>query len=180
MDKLIDGPVIIREIVESDLPRLWELAFKEDNPEWKQWDAPYFSHESLTYEKFLYQKYDYLSQPSRRAIELNGELIGMLTYYFEDEMKQWLEVGIFLYSGNNWGKGIGTSVLRLWIEHLFKQFDLPRIGLTTWSGNARMIRVAEKLGMTMEGRMRKVRFYNGEYYDSIRMGILREEWYKEN
>ena len=39
-----------------------------------------------------------------------------------------------------------------------------------------MIRAAEKLGMQMEARIRKVRFYEGEYYDSIRMGILREEW----
>jgi RimJ/RimL family protein N-acetyltransferase len=54
--------------------------------------------------------------------------------------------------------------------------------LTTWSGNPRMIRCAEKLGMRLEGRMRKCRYYNGEYYDSIRMGILREEWdeFKKN
>lgn len=39
-----------------------------------------------------------------------------------------------------------------------------------------MIRVGEKLGMQMEGRMRNVRFYEGKYYDSIRMGMLREEW----
>jgi RimJ/RimL family protein N-acetyltransferase len=39
-----------------------------------------------------------------------------------------------------------------------------------------MIRVGEKLGMTMEARIRKVRYYEGVYYDSIRMGILREEW----
>jgi len=39
-----------------------------------------------------------------------------------------------------------------------------------------MIKVGEKLGMMMEARLRKCRFYNGEYYDSIRMGILREEW----
>jgi len=53
---------------------------------------------------------------------------------------------------------------------------LVRVGYTTWSGNARMIKVGEKLGMTMEARLRKVRFWNGTYYDSIRMGILREEW----
>lgn len=34
----------------------------------------------------------------------------------------------------------------------------------------------EKLGMTLEARLRKCRYYNGEYYDSIRMGLLREEW----
>lgn len=48
--------------------------------------------------------------------------------------------------------------------------------MTTWSGNERMIRVAEKLGMQLEGRIRKVRFHEGNYYDSVRMGILREEW----
>ena len=30
--------------------------------------------------------------------------------------------------------------------------------------------------MTLEGRMRKCRYYNGTYYDSIRMGMIREEW----
>ncbi|MGF7127337.1 RimJ/RimL family protein N-acetyltransferase [Natronobacillus azotifigens] len=30
--------------------------------------------------------------------------------------------------------------------------------------------------MTLEARLRKCRYYNGEYYDSIRMGLLREEW----
>ena len=39
-----------------------------------------------------------------------------------------------------------------------------------------MIRVGKKLGMQMEARIRKVRYYEGVYYDSIRMGILRGEW----
>ena len=39
--------------------------------------------------------------------------------------------------------------------------------------NERMMKVAEKLGMQLEGRLRKCRFYNNTY-DSIRMGLLRE------
>jgi len=38
------------------------------------------------------------------------------------------------------------------------------------------MKVAEKIGMSLEGRMRKCRYYNGTYYDSIRMGMIREEW----
>ena len=34
-----------------------------------------------------------------------------------------------------------------------------------------MIKIGERLGMTMEARIRKVRYYNGTYYDSIRMGL---------
>jgi RimJ/RimL family protein N-acetyltransferase len=39
-----------------------------------------------------------------------------------------------------------------------------------------MMKAAEKVGLQLEGRMRKCRYYNGEYFDSIRMGVLREEW----
>lgn len=76
--------------------------------------------------------------------------------------------------------GYGSEALGLWIDYLFKELPLVRVGLTTWSGNKRMIKVAEKLGMKLEGQLRKCRLYNGEYYDSIRMGILREEWCELN
>ena len=49
-------------------------------------------------------------------------------------------------------------------------------GLTTWSGNPSMMRVAEKLGFQKEAQIRKVRYYNGKYYDSMKYGILRDEW----
>lgn len=44
------------------------------------------------------------------------------------------------------------------------------------NGNIRMMKAAEKLGMLQEARIRKVRYYNDEYYDSVKYGILREEW----
>lgn len=175
--KLQDKEIKLRPFVAGDLPRLWQLLYKEESPEWKEWDAPYYKHEAMTYERFLFMQYDYLNQPSRYAITVNDELIGLVSYYYEDEMRKWLEVGIVLYEGQNWGRGIGTRVLNMWIAHIFNtQRDIARVGLTTWSGNVRMMRVAEKLGMTLEARIRSVRYYNGEYYDSIRMGILREEW----
>ena len=40
------------------------------------------------------------------------------------------------------------------------------------------MRLAEKLGYQEEARFRKARIVNGEYYDGIGFGILREEWEK--
>ena len=34
--------VTIRTIEESDIKTLWNIVFKEESPEWKKWDAPYF------------------------------------------------------------------------------------------------------------------------------------------
>lgn len=38
------------------------------------------------------------------------------------------------------------------------------------------MKVAQRLGMKEEARIRKARMVEGVYYDAIKMGILREEW----
>ena len=171
-----DHEITIRSIKEEDLPILWELAFKDESPEWKKWDAPYYSHQALSYEKFLENAYRWQEQDDFWLIEVNGVVCGTVSYYIEDKTSFWIETGIILYEAPKWGNGIGTRVFRMWFNHLFQTLPIVRIGFTTWSGNKRMMRVGEKLGMTLEARIRKVRYYDGNYYDSIRMGILREEW----
>ncbi|MDN6118709.1 MAG: GNAT family N-acetyltransferase, partial [Lactococcus sp.] len=53
--------------------------------------------------------------------------------------------------------------------------DIVHMGLTTWSGNPAMMRVAEKSGMTKEGTIRQVRYWQGRYYDSVKYGVLHHE-----
>lgn len=172
-----DQELEIREIREEDLLRLWELIYKDDAPEWKKWDAPYFPHKSISYEKFMETvALGWVNQPDFWVVTIDEVVCGVVSYYFEDQQLKWLEMGIVLHESGNWNQGIGTRVLKLWLNHIFNSLPVVRVGLTTWSGNERMIRVGEKLGMKIEGRIRKVRFHEGNYYDSIRMGILREEW----
>ena len=74
---------------------------------------------------------------------------------------------------------IGTKVLKMWTNVIFKQHpEVEHIGLTTWSGNPRMMHLAEKIGYTKEAQIRKVRYFQGVYYDSVKYGVLREEWEK--
>ena len=174
-----DEELIVRPIEDRDLYRLWELIYKEATPEWKKWDAPYFPHKSISFEKFMEDATRLVSSERMWVITVDDIVCGTVSYYFEDEQQKWLEIGIVIHEGQNWGKGIGTRALKLWIAHIFNLLPVVRVGLTTWSGNRRMIRVGEKLGMKLEGRIRKVRYYEGIYYDSIRMGILREEWEAE-
>lgn len=171
-----DQELIIRPIIEQDMERLWELIYKDEQPEWKKWDAPYYPHRAIPYEQFIQAKQDWIGDKSMWVIEVSGVVRGIISYYWEHEPSKWIEIGIVLHEGQSWGKGIGTRALKLWIAHLFHTMPLVRVGFSTWSGNERMIRVGEKLGMQLEARIRKVRYYEGHYYDSIRMGLLREEW----
>ncbi|WP_366249226.1 GNAT family protein [Terribacillus aidingensis] len=166
----------IRPAREEDGPILWELKYGEKEPEWKKWDAPYFPLVHVPKEKFLATYRFGEKAPDQWVIETDGTIIGTVSYYWEHEPSRWLEMGITIFEPAYWNGGYGTEALRQWISHLFKAMPIVRVGYTTWSGNKRMVRLGEKLGMTMEARMRKCRYYNGEYYDSIRMGLLREEW----
>ncbi|WP_243292098.1 GNAT family protein [Bacillus sp. FJAT-47783] len=174
----MDKNVLIRRIKTSDYPILWQYIYGEKDPEWKKWDAPYFPLEEITYEEFCEDMDEIVNDkiPRRKVIEVNGEVIGAVSYYWEHRPSNWLEAGIVIYHPDYWSGGYGTEALRLWVDELFHTLPLVRVGITTWSGNKRMIRCAEKLGMKLEGRLRKCRLYKGKYYDSIRMGILREEW----
>ncbi|KKO52992.1 GNAT family N-acetyltransferase [Paenibacillus sp. DMB20] len=171
--------VTLRTRTPEDMPVLYHLIYGSEQPEWKKYDAPYFPLESLSYEDFLKRWGNGSSSeeyPDDLVIEANDRAIGIVTYYWEHQPTRWLEAGIIIYLPEYWSGGYGTEALSLWVDFLFEHLTIGRVGITTWSGNPRMMRCAEKAGLKLEGRMRKCRYYNGEYYDSIRMGITREEW----
>ncbi|MBU8967403.1 GNAT family N-acetyltransferase [Bacillus altitudinis] len=169
--------VSIRPLDETDLEVVWHLRFKAPDQAYRKWNAPYFIEHDISLAAF---KKRYLQDdsvlPKLFGIDVGGELKGTVSYYWENERTRWLECGILIYDSRFWNGGVGTKALRLWIDELFSHIDIPRIGLTTWSGNERMMRCAEKCGFILEGRLRKVRYYQGAYYDSMRYGMLREEW----
>ncbi|SDJ18068.1 GNAT family N-acetyltransferase [Salimicrobium halophilum] len=180
---LKENNVTLRSIQEYDLPSLYNLIYGDTEPLWKKYDAPFYSLEPHTLESYksheLARKYR-LSEhevDSRLLIEYEGEIIGTVMYYWEEKSSFWLEVGIGIYNADFWEKGVGSQALQMWIDYLFQAMPLARVGLRTWSKNTRMIHIASKLGMTEEARIRKAHLYQGNYYDSVRLGILREEWY---
>ncbi len=106
-----------------------------------------------------------------------NEIIGEVSWYWKSKETNWLEIGIVIFNESFWNKGIGYLALKLWIDEVFKEKkEIVRIGISTWSGNYGMIRLAEKLGMNEEARFKKARIINGEYFDSVSYGVLKEEW----
>ncbi|GEP73715.1 GNAT family N-acetyltransferase [Lentilactobacillus rapi] len=172
----------IRPLQSNELKSFWQLAFSNPHAEWTKWNGPYF-HDRLPSqaefittigpEKWLHNEFHWV-------ITFNDEIVGSVSAYFEDgRLKRWLEVGIVIYRDDLWGKHIGQVALQLWISHLFNQVtNLPHLGFTTWSGNQRMMALGDKVGMKLEGRIRQVRFWQGQYYDSVKYGILRTEWHE--
>lgn len=171
--------VTIKPIVEEkDIYHLWEIGFSTANPEWSKWNGPYFEdYVAYTYDEFKEKLTFYKNTENNQGIFVDDVLVGDVCRYWEYEKTRWLEIGIVIYDENYWNKGVGTTALKWWITDTFSHFpDIEHIGLTTWSGNHRMMKASEKLGLKQEACIRKVRYWQGVYYDSVKYGVLREEW----
>lgn len=171
-----------RSLTPNNLRELWKIGFTETDPQWKKWDAPYFeNYRPMTYEMFEQQLGEWLLSERVTGIFLHDSVIGIATRHWENEATRWLEIGIILYQPENWSGGLGTQALTQWINQIFERYpNLEHIGLTTWSGNERMMKLAEKIGMQQEACIRKVRYWQGTYYDSMKYGVLRDEWKQIN
>lgn len=165
---------------EDNLKEIYKIGFREDTPEWKKWDGPYFDDDYKKYHnfnEFLSDKAEFFINDGRRCILYKNKPIGIVTMYWEDKKTRWLNIGITIYEEKYWNKKIGSYALKLWISFIFKNTkNLEHIGLVTWSGNKRMMKAASKIGMIKEGQIRKVRFYNNYFYDSLYYGIVKDEW----
>ena len=181
----IQGPrVRLRDFRLEDLSayRAWRLP----GHAWQALDGPYYAAESVaeidaTIDR-LRQRILAGRRPSPRSRLLIADaatdrLVGTVSWYWIGQESWWPAAGISLFDEGRWRQGLGFEALGLWVDYLFRaEPRFRRVDAETWSGNAGMMRLAEKLGFTLEARHRKARRVGGLDYDSLGYGVLREEW----
>lgn len=149
---------------------------------WWRWDAPWEGPPSQDELRRVPGRIEAMilegaSPPRRMVVETRAwSPIGTVSRYWVDERTQWLEVGVGIYAARYWGRGYGLDALALWVDHLFETLDLRRIGLRTWSGNERMVRLARRLGFRQEANFREAYATKDCAYDRVAFGLLRREW----
>lgn len=89
------------------------------------------------------------------------------------------EFSIVISNKNYWSRGIGEMVCREIIKHAFIDLNLNRIYLYVLEQNARAIRMYEKVGFLVEGKLEDAVYKNGSYHNTIMMAILRKNYNKD-
>jgi RimJ/RimL family protein N-acetyltransferase len=179
---IIGKKVMLIEATKEDIDELYFWKYEEKEQEAKKWNGPYIHEEKKSKEEYqkVWAQEIFPDLPASLVIKADGKAIGSASSYWVDRNTNWLETGIVIYDKQLWNGGYGSEAYKLWIDFLFTSTDLHRLGMSTWSGNKRMVKVAEKIGMKEEARIREARTVNGEYFDAIKMGILRNEWEELN
>jgi RimJ/RimL family protein N-acetyltransferase len=74
------------------------------------------------------------------------------------------------------GKGYGSEAVNWALEFGFRRAGLHSVRLRAFGWNKGAIRLYERLGFVMEGREREAVWYEGEWWDSVTLGMLEDEW----
>ena len=182
--KISGKQIILRDWEEADLKAY--AKWLQPGHEWKKLDGPYYPGPTQDEIPEIIENQqnaiEFADWPSPRhqliiATPHNNLMVGQVSWYWISEETHWPALGIVIYDPQNWRKGIGYEALGLWSDYLLQaQASFARLDLRTWSGNAGMMRLAQKLGYREEARFRKARIVDGQYYDGMGYGVLREEW----
>ena len=125
---------------------------------------------------FDYASRPEVSYPAGYGIIVKGTdtIIGSVDFprRYEDDV---LEIGYILHP-DYWGRGYVPEATRALINLGFKELGLHKIELTCFGYNVQSQRVAEKLGFTLEARIRDRKDAQGNRCDDLRYGLLKSEW----
>ena len=155
-----------------------ELAEKNDLPIIRQWanDVEFvgeFEPFDQVSTEDLEKQHDSRGEGQWYFVEKkDGPKIGYVGHF---KSKDCIGIGYMLVKEER-GKGYGSEAVQMIVDYLFLHKNIVRVQAETHPNNRASIRVLEKAGFTLEGRIRKSFFSRGVYRDTAMYSILREEW----
>jgi RimJ/RimL family protein N-acetyltransferase len=107
------------------------------------------------------------------------KMVGWCGLYSINPISRAAEFRVFIGDKSFWNQGLATEVTQLLISYAFEKLNLNKVYLGVNASYQAAVRAYEKAGFVQEGRLRQEIFRNNEYYDAIRMSILRKEYEKK-
>lgn len=104
-----------------------------------------------------------------------GEKLGVTGFYAEWEPYQQAELG-FLLSPEFQGKGYAKESTIALLDYIFEEQTYHKAVATVTEGNAPSAKLLQSLGFQLEGTIRDNFKLNGQWYNDLKLGLLRHEY----
>jgi RimJ/RimL family protein N-acetyltransferase len=113
----------------------------------------------------------------RLAIETkDGVHIGNLDLHQLSAEDRKAGLGIMIGDKDYWSNGYGSDAIITLLRFAFDEMNLNRVWLHVYDFNDRAQACYQKCGFQVEGRLRQHSFREGRHFDTIVMGVLRDEF----
>ena len=175
--RLTTERLILREFKENDWPDV--LAYQTDPLYLRYYEWTERTPEAVQefVNTFLAQQQAHPRTKFQLAVVLKSshQLIGNCGVRMASADAHQADIG-FELSSQHWGHGYGTEAARAMVHFGFMERHLHRIWSRCIADNVGSVRVLEKLGMQLEGRLRENEYFKGRWWDTLLFAILDFEW----
>jgi aminoglycoside 6'-N-acetyltransferase len=154
--------IVLRPLRADDVEPVSEIQSQPEVARW--WGPP--SEE-------LRRQAEGRSEEKALAIELNGELVGLIQYHEENEPDfRHASIDLFLAEHLH-GRGLGTDAVRTMARYLIEERGHHRLTIDPAADNVAAVRAYEKVGFRPVGRMREYwRSPDGTWHDGLLMDLV--------
>lgn len=161
-----DGRLVLRPLVEADLPAVAESGADPLIQTWLPLPRPYTLDDARWFVLTFAPAQQRSGQGLVRALELEGRLAGVIDLKRTDWPALTTEVG---YWTAPWarGRGVMTAAVSLLARWALAEQGFQRLELRAATGNVASQRVAEKAGFRQEGVARNAGFVHGGRVDLV-------------
>ena len=105
---------------------------------------------------------------------LAGELVGTINTQRCDSHNGTFSYGVAIAAAQQ-HKGYASEAILLVLRYCFRELRYQKVTVNVYSFNEASIRLHERLGFTLEGRLRRMHYTNGQFYDELYFGMTAEE-----
>jgi len=112
------------------------------------------------------------------AIHVRGEAepIGVISLMNISEANESADLSVIVGAPEDRHHGYGAEAIAEILRYAFETLGLNRVGLSVFEFNDEAISTYEKLGFSVEGRLRRAIRRGDNFHDAILMSVLKDEW----
>lgn len=104
-----------------------------------------------------------------------GEFVGTLNTHTCNPRHGTFQYGLAIRR-EYWRKGYATEAIQIILRYFFDELRYQKVNVHIYDFNQASVELHRNLGFQEEGRLRRMGFTRGEYFDWILMGLTREEF----
>jgi len=107
---------------------------------------------------------------------LAGELVGAIGTHRCERRHGTFSYGVAIRAEHQ-RRGYASEAITIVLRYYFGELRYQKVNVEVYSFNQPSIRLHERLGFQSEGRLRRMIYTNGEYFDDLIFGLTAEEFW---
>ncbi|AQU80822.1 MULTISPECIES: GNAT family protein [Planococcus] len=166
----------LNQVEESDAVRFFDIMSRDKVTEYYGMDSLSYEEEAVEVIRSFRLSFE-VNRSIRWAIRLKetNQFIGTIGLNNLNPKAKKAEIGYELHP-DYWGQQFMQEAIHSVLNYAFTELDLYRMGAVTFPENTSSNRLLQKLGFTVEGKLRGYLYQRNQSHDALIFSLLKPEW----